>query len=634
MNFVGKIWKLLVGIKDGLVLVFMLLFFAALFALLSARPNPGQVREGALEIDLAGFVVEEASPIDPFSAILSGRAPIKEFPARDLVRALDAAASDDRIKVVVLDLSRFLGGGQVHMQEIGDALDRVRQAEKPVLTYGFAYGDDHLHLAAHANEVWLDPQGGAIVNGPGGSNLYYADLLDRLGVNARIYRVGEFKSAVEPYTRNSMSDEARANIAGVYDVLWEEWQAHVRTARPKIKLGEVTSDPIGWLERSDGDIAKAALGAGLVDTLGDRVAFGKRVAEIAGESRSDNKPGSFAKSDYEAFLAAHPMATPGKAIGVVTIAGNIVDGEAGPGTAGGDRISDLLDDALRADLAALVVRIDSPGGSAIASEQIRRAIQRHRDTDIPVAVSFANVAASGGYWVAMESDRIFAQPETITGSIGVYAVLPTLENAIGKVGVSADGYRTTPLSGQPDLLGGLTPEADAIAQASVERTYSNFLALVSKGRKIDVASLDALAQGRVWDGGTARQVGLVDQFGGLDEALAWAAEQAGLNEGEWHTRFLGDQPSGYDPLIRRWVMDAARPAAGIPHQADIFTLAAHQRTMLAARLDADLKRLMGGEGIQAYCMECPVHSPLLMAAPRDLGWFARLMAAAAVLPGT
>ncbi len=617
MNFVGKVWKLLVGIKDGLVLLFMLLFFAALFGALAARPSPGKVREGALEIALAGFVVEEASAVDPLRALISGEAPVEEFPARDVVRALEAAATDDRIKAVVLDLSRFLGGGQVNLQEIADAMDRVRKAKKPVLTYAIAYGDDHLLLAAHASEVWLDPQGGAVINGPGGSYLFYADLLDRLGINARIYRVGEFKSAVEPYSRNSFSDEARQNLAGVYEALWAEWQAHVTKARPKLKITEVTRDPAAWLARSQGDLADAALAAGLVDKLGDRVAFGERVAKLVGPSRQSKLPGSYASSDYAAFLAAHPAPTSGRAIGVITIAGGIVDGDAGPGTAGSRRIADLLDEALQANLAALVVRVDSPGGSVTASEEIRRAILRHRDKKIPVAVSFANVAASGGYWVATAGERIFAQPETVTGSIGVFAVIPSFEKAIGKIGVSADGYRTTPLSGQPDIIGGFSPETDALLQASVGATYADFTGLVSKARGIAPAKLESIAGGRVWDGGTARQLQLVDQFGGLDAALAWAAGQAKLKDGEWHARFLGEDAGGYDTLLRQLLKGAGGSAAQTP-RVDLFGLAAQQRSMLAGHLAVDLERLLGGGGVQAYCLACrPVGRSFGTAQPGD-----------------
>ena len=608
MSFVGKIWKILVGIKDGLVLMFMLLFFIALFGILSARPNPGQVRDGALLIDLSGIVVEEKSAVDPIAALLSGSAPMQEYRARDIVRALDAAATDDRVKAVVFDLTTFLGGGQVHMQAIGEAMDRVRKAKKPVLTFALGYADDHMLLAAHATEVWLDPQGLAVISGPGGSNLYFGELLKKLNINARVYRAGDFKSAVEPWSRSSMSDEARVNIGAVYSALWEEWQASVMKARPKLELARVTSDPVAWIASADGDLAKAALTAGLVDKLGDRVEFGARVAELAGKDPWSKKPGSYAASELAPMLADIGTPRSGKAIGVITIAGEIVDGKAGPGVAGGSRIADLLDDALDDNLAALVVRVDSPGGSVTGSEEIRRAIQRFRDRKIPVAVSFANIAASGGYWVSMAGDRIFAQPETITGSIGVFAVVPTFEGAAARIGVGADGYRTTPLSGQPDIIAGFSPEMDAILQASIGGTYSDFLNLVSKARKMPVAQVDAIAGGRVWDGGTARQLGLVDEFGGLEDALAWAAAKAGAKEGDFHAVYLGEQNANYDSLIRQLLTNASAPATSVP-AGDLFALTAQRNGDLAARLARDAERLLGTHGVQAICLDCPVTAP-------------------------
>jgi len=624
MSFVGKVWKVLVGIKDGLVLLFMLLFFVTLFAILSARPSPGQVREGALLIDLSGRVVEEKSVIDPIEALLSGTAPLEEFRARDLVRALDAAATDDRIKAVVIDMTTFMGGGQVHLTEIGEAMDRVRKAKKPVLTYALGYADDHMLLAAHASEVWLDPQGVALVTGPGGNNLYFADLLAKVGINARIYRAGTFKSAVEPFARSSMSDEARENIGGLYGALWEEWQANVTKARPKAQLAQVTRDTAGWIAAGGGDLADAALKAGLVDKLGDRVQFGARVAEIAGKDSGNDKPGAFAASEFGAYLAALGPESGGKTIGVVTIAGEIVDGDAGPGAAGGERIAGLLDDALDDGFAALVVRVDSPGGSAIASEEIRRAIQRYRDRKIPVAVSFANVAASGGYWVATASDRIFAQPGTVTGSIGVFAVVPTFEQTAAKIGVNADGYSTTPLSGQPDLVGGFSPEIEAVLQAGVASTYRDFLARVSRSRKLPVARVDAIGQGRVWDGGAARQIGLVDQFGGLEDALAWAAAKAGLKDGGWHPEFLGAESDNLDPLIRRLLTSRGQGSAALAG-GDPFALAARRQDELAARLVHDALRLTGTGGVQAFCLECPDRpfAPAARRAPK--GGMASLM---------
>jgi len=631
MSFIGKAWRFIVGIKDALVLIFMLLFFLALFAALSATPNPGQVREGALFIDLSGTVVEERSPVDPIAALISGEAPVAEYQARDLVRALDAAAGDDRIEAVVIDMTTFLGGGQVHLQAIGEAMDRVRQTEKPVLTYAIGYADDHMQLAAHASEVWLDPLGGALIAGPGGTNLYYADLIERLNINARVYRVGEFKSAVEPYTRNEPSDAAQENRAALYGALWEEYQANILTARPRIELDRITGDYVAWVENSSGDLAKAALEAGLVDTLGSRVEFGERVAEIVGKSDIDDTPGSYAKSEFAPYLADINPGLGGligseNEIAVVTVAGSIVDGDAGPGTAGGDRIARLLNEALDDDVKGLVVRVDSPGGSVLASEEIRRGIERYRDKGVPVAVSFANVAASGGYWVATAGDRIFAQPETITGSIGVFAVLPTFENAAAEIGVNAAGYRTTPLSGQPDLVAGLTPEVDSILQASVTDTYSDFLERVAAARGMTPQRIDQIAQGRVWDGGTARQLDLVDQFGGLEDAVAWVAKEAGLEEGDWSADFLGAETNNYDSLIRQLVFDnAGNNQQG--RNGDLFALAARQRDALFDRLLSDVDRLTQAEGIQAYCMECP--RPAGPARPARRGWLQQLALALA-----
>ncbi|MEE4153467.1 MAG: signal peptide peptidase SppA [Erythrobacter sp.] len=609
MAFVGKVWKLLVGIKDGLVLIFMLLFFSALFAILSARPSPALVREGALHIDMTGFVVEEARAIEPLALLLSRQPPAPELVAREIVRGLDAAASDDRIKAVVMDMSAFAGGGQVHLQEIAEAMERVRRAEKPVLTYALGYGDDHMHLASHASEVWLDPMGGAFIAGPGGSFLFYADLLEKLSVKARIYRAGEFKSAVEPYVRTELSPEARGNYEALYGSLWEEWQANVKRARPEAELTQVLGDPVAWVANAQGDLAQAALDARLVDRLGDRVEFGERVAEIAGADEWNDRPGAYAKTDFAAFLADKPRSTKGRAIGIVTVAGDIVNGDFGPGAAGSGRISDLLDEALDDDLAGLVVRVNSPGGSTLAAEEIRRAIDRYRAKDLPVAISFANIAASGGYWVATAGDRIFAQPETITGSIGVFAVIPTFEDAAERVGVSVDTLRTTPLSGQPDIIGGFNPEVDAILQASVDDTYDDFLGRVATARGMSKPAVDAIAQGRVWDGGTARQKGLVDQFGGLDDAAAWVASEAGLEPGGWHARFLESDVDERDVFIRQLLTNLTGAPDAV-RSAGLFGLAEQRRLQMLARARVDLDRLTSSGGIQAYCVFCPAVTPV------------------------
>lgn len=621
MSFAGKVWRLLVGIKDGLSLIFLLLFFALLYFALTMRPNPGTVRDGALLLNLDGAVVEEASDIDPLQLLLSDTVPPAEYPARDLVRAIDAAAGDGRIKAIVLDLSRFLGGGQVHLAEIGAALDRARAAKKPVFAFANVYIDDGMMLAAHASEVWVDPMGGAVITGPGGERPYYGRLLELLQVKAHVFRVGTYKSAVEPFTRNDMSPEARENAASLYDAMWREWQADVKKARPRANLALVTREPVQWLAAQRGDTAKAALAAGLVDRIGDKAAFGRRVARVAGADNRDDSPGAYAHTTLDAWLAASRPGKPGKAIGVVTIAGEIVDGDAGPGTAGGDRIAELLDDALDDNLAALVVRVDSPGGSVMASEEIRRAIMRHKARKIPVAVSMANVAASGGYWVSTPADRIFAEPETITGSIGIFAVIPTFEDALEKWGVSSDGVKTTPLSGQPDLLGGLNPETEAMAQAAIENGYARFIGLVAKARGKSPAQIDAIGQGRVWDGGAARQIGLVDQYGGLDDALAWAAQAAGLKDGAWHAKYLGGGTDPYHSLLQQMMRDDNGEAPAAAH--DFVALLTARQASFAQALLRDAGRVLDMRGAQAYCLACP-QAPAARRETRDLGTLAAL----------
>ena len=601
MAFAKSVWRLLRGIKDALVLLFMLLFFMALYAVMMSRPSPAQVREGALLMELNGYVVEERTAIDPISALISGQAPISEYDVQDLVHALDSAVDDQRIGAVVLDLSGFLGGGQAHLQDIGAALDRVRAADKPVLTFAVAYADDGMMLASHASEVWLDPLGGAIIAGPGGERLYYAGLLERLNINARVYRVGTYKSAVEPYLASEMSEAARQNYTALYGALWEEWQANVKKARPDTDIAAVTGDPVAWVKAASGDLATAAKQAGLVDTLGSYVDFGHRVAEIVGEDPYDDYPGSYAYTELDPWLADNLPSTNGSAIGVITIAGEIVDGDAGPGTAGGDRIGELLDNALDDDLAGLIVRVDSPGGSVFASEVIREAIERHSEAGIPVAVSMANVAASGGYWVSTPADRIFAEPETITGSIGIFAVIPTFEDLAEEYGVNSDGVRTTPLSGQPDLIGGFTPEVDAILQSTIADGYSDFIKRVSDSRKLSPEQVDRIAQGRVWDGGTARQIGLVDQYGGLDTAAEWVAQKAGITDHDWHLTFLGSSEATYDTLLRSLVMPEA---VKVPAQ-DVFALVSHRQSAAVSRLEHDARRLLTIRGMQAYCLECP-----------------------------
>ena len=603
MKFVRAIWKLLVGIKDALVLLFMLLFFGLLYAGLSAKPAP--VGSGVLALDLDGTVVEQPAKADVAEIFTGASNGPKQYRLRDLVAALDEAKDDDRIKAVALDLDGFGGGGQVAMADLADALARVRASGKPVIAYATGYSDDSYQLASAASEVWLNPLGGIALFGPGGSGLYYKGLLDKLGVTANIYRVGTYKSAVEPFIRNDMSPEARQNAQALGGALLETWRESVLKHRSKAKIDAYMRDTAGSVRASGGDFAKAAVAAGLVDKLADREAFEARLAELGG-SDADAR-GGYKKIKLDSFVRDTVDEQPNGPIGVVTVAGMIVDGRASAGTAGGDSIAEVIEKGVRDDgLKALVVRVDSPGGSVIASERIRQAILAAKRRKLPVVVSMGNVAASGGYWVATPADFIFAEPSTITGSIGVFGILPSFEGALQKLGLGADGIKTTPLSGEPDLLKGPAPEADFLIQTGVESTYRRFLGIVAQSRNKSPSQVDQIAQGRVWDGGSARQLGLVDGFGGMDEAIAKAAELARLGEGNREVRYLERPVSLRESLIDMLAVEDLEDDGAAP--ADAYAAFGRTEAQLAAAI-ADMRAVLGGPRIQARCLECAADLP-------------------------
>jgi protease IV len=626
MRFVGKVWKLLVGVKDGLVLIVMLLFFGMLYAVMSARPTVGAGEKGALLLDISGPIVEQPAQASP-ADVLTGSGVAREYRLRDVVAALHSAATDDRIQAVALDLDIFAGGGQSTLSQVGEAIDEVKRAGKKVVAYASGYDDDSYLLASHASEIWLNPMGSVFVVGPGGNNLYFKGLLDKLGVTANVYRVGSFKSAVEPFTRSDMSPEARENYQALAGALWESWRQEVQRARPKAQITAYVGDPASRIAAANGDTAKAALDAGLVDRIGDREAFGQRMAEITG-AKYDAVPGSFRTIAYDAWVATNPASDDGGQIGIVTVAGNIVDGKAGLGTAGAETIVRALEKGLREkSLKALVVRIDSGGGSAFASERIRQSVLAAKAKGLPVVVSMGSVAASGGYWIAAAGDKIYAEPSTITGSIGVFGLLPSFEGTLAKLGLGADGVKTTPLSGEPDLLRGPGPEADRLLQMGVEGVYRRFLGLVSQSRKLPVQRVHEIAQGRVWDGGAARQLGLVDAFGGLDDAIAEAARLAKIDAGDAKPVWLEKEPDFADELFLALASEEEEESVS----RDALARMAQQQQRLMLRGMVDAEQMLSGPSIQARCLECPATGslPPLSALGRSgfTGWLMRLFGA-------
>jgi protease-4 len=614
MRFARAIWKLLVGIKDALVLLFMLMFFAVLYAGLSAKPAP--VTAGVLALDLNGSVVEQPSKAE-LSEVVAGGGAAQEYRLRDLVAALREARTDDRVKAVALDLDGFTGGGQTALSDLSDAIRAVRSSGKPVLAYATGYTDDGYQIAAAASEVWLNPLGLVAIAGPGSQHLYYKGLLDKLGVTPHVYRVGTYKAAVEPFTRSDMSPEARENAQALANALLESWRESVLKARPNAKIDAYMRDMPGAVQAAGGDMAKAALNAGLVDKIADRQAFEQRLAQLGGED--ENALGGYKRIKLPAYVRDAREDREYGPIGVVTVAGMIVDGKASAGTAGGDSIAELIEKGLSDNnLKALVVRVDSPGGSVLASERIRQAILEAKRQKLPVVVSMGNVAASGGYWVSTPADFIYAEPSTITGSIGVFGILPSFEGTREKLGLGADGVKTTPLSGEPDVLNGPSPEAEQLLQTGVDSIYRRFLGIVSQSRHKSPAEIDRIAQGRVWDGGTARQLGLVDGFGGMDEAIAKAAELAKLGD-ERGVTYL-DRPTTFKEQLIEMLAEQEKDEGSVP--AEGFALFGNGQLKLAQAL-ADVRSVLTGPSIQVRCLECPTVTPARIE-KKDAGFLSAL----------
>jgi protease-4 len=615
MKFVKAVWKLLVGIKDALVLIFMLLFFGLLYAGLSSRP--AAIKAGVLALDLDGAVVEQPSRAG-FADIAGGSRTPREYRLRDLIGALDAARRDDRVKAVALDLGNFIGGGQTAMSDLADAVRRLRSSGKPVVAYAVAYSDDSYLVASAASEVWMDPLGAVAIAGPGGSNLYFKGLLDKLGVTANVYRVGTYKAAVEPYTRSDMSPAAKENAQALAGALLESWREAVARNRPKAKVEPYMMNPVGALAAGGGDLSRAAIEFGLVDKIGSREQFEARMAQLGG--KDSGSPTGYKAIKLDNYVDDAVPTNSDGTIGVITVAGMIVDGQASPGTAGGDSIAELIDKAVQKNsLKALVVRVDSPGGSVLASERIRQSILNAKRHKLPVVVSMGSVAASGGYWVSTPGDFIYAEPSTITGSIGVFGILPSFQGTLKKLGIGADGIQTTPLSGQPDLLAGPSPVANQMLQAGVDSIYRHFLGIVAQSRHKQPVEVDRIAQGRVWDGGTARQLGLVDGFGGLSDAIEKAGALAKISNPQDQVRYLERPPSFEDQLVAMLARDSSTEG----QDQDAFSAIAPESRITDA-MD-ELRSVLSSPRIQARCLDCPPVAPARVS-KQDVGFWAAVRA--------
>jgi protease-4 len=548
-----SLWGRLGWLLDGSRrLVLNLLFLAIVLGLLLAWLKSGPPRlkdKTVLVLDLAGPLVEQrsGSPRDQALQQLQGQ-PGGQVQLRDLVTVLDAAASDEHISSVLLVLDDFQGAGLPSLREAMAAIARFKQASgKKVLAWGQHYDQRQYLLASAADELLLHPMGLVRIEGYGRLRSYYRDAFDRLGVSANVIRVGKYKNFGEPYFANGPSPATLEADATLYDALWASYSGMVETARklPAGGLGQLINELTQRLEAAGGDLARLALDGKLVDGLKTRDQLRDLLIQ---RGARDDEAKTFRQIGFADYLARQtPKSSGGDAIGVVVAQGEIVDGTAGPGTVGGQSTADLIRKARDDDkIKAIVLRVNSPGGSAFASELIRRELELARAAGKPVVVSMGDVAASGGYWISMAADAVIADPSTLTGSIGVFAMLPTAEGLMAKLSVNTAGYSTTWLTNVYDPRRPLDPRFGALVQLAIGHIYADFTGKAAAARKTSVDKIDAVAQGRVWTGEQALARGLVDRTGSFGDALATATQLAKLDK-DRRVAYIEREPS---PLNR------------------------------------------------------------------------------------
>lgn len=503
-----------------------------------------------LVIAPTGALVEhvEADPVQQLMQRWTGEPPLQTS-VSSVVDAFDRGREDDRIAFAVLKLDELRQAGQAGIDEVAQAAKRFREAGKKVYVWADMLTQSQYALAAQADEIALDPFGGVWVEGYSVYPNYFAQLLDRLGVTVSVFRVGEYKSAVEPFIRNDMSDAARAANAAWLEDIWAGYLQRASTVRTEVAdtLPAVLRTLPDRLEAAGGDMATVYESAGIVDRLETLQAFRERMGETVG--MAENSHGSFRQIHFRSYLKATeeaPQAAGEQArIAKIHVQGMIVDGYGEPGTAGGDAVAENLLRASRDDnVKAVILRVDSPGGSVLASERIRRAVLAVKEAGKPVIASMASQAASGGYWISMDADEIIAYDATITGSIGVFGLWMSVDEGLDRIGVNTDGVGTTPLAGKlrPDQP--LDDDLRRIFQSGVEHAYRTFIEHVAEGREMPVEAVRTVAEGRVWSGKQALERGLVDRLGGLDTAVERAAELAQLDAGSYRvTTPRGAQPS-------------------------------------------------------------------------------------------
>jgi protease-4 len=603
MGFFGLVWRILEGVRRVLHLILLLVIFGFILAALHTS-IPIVPHAAALVIAPEGEIVEQLAS-DPvrraFGQASGGPAP--ETLLRDVTDAIAAAKSDERIKLIVLDLGALDSTGLSKLQEIGAALREFRAGGKRVVVAADSLDQTQYYLAAQAGEVYLDPMGLVYVDGFSYYRMFLKDAIDKLGVDVNVFRAGTYKSFTDQFSRSDMAPSEREETSVWLESLWNAYQQDVTRARslPAGALNEYVAEEPAALAAAGGDSAKLALQRGLVTALKSRRQLADELKVLVGEDEDTHSFNSIAMNQYLASVRSkHVLRSKSDAkVGIIVASGEILDGRQPPGTIGGDSTADLLRQA-RFDNAvkAVVLRVDSPGGSMFASEQILREVQTLRKAGKPVVVSMSTYAASGGYYISAAANQIFASPTTLTGSIGVFSVVPTFQHTLEKFGVKIDGIGTTPLAGDMRQDRTLTPARRRILQTSVDHAYAEFLRRVGDGRKKPVEDVDKIAQGRVWAGVDAQRIGLVDHLGGLKDASDAAAKLAELGS-DYNVDYIEPELSLREELLmqlRSEMLHMGQIAGIIAPRSDVQRIL--DPVLEQARAVA---RLNDPRGLYAYC---------------------------------
>ncbi|ARN74902.1 signal peptide peptidase SppA [Oceanicoccus sagamiensis] len=537
-GFIRRNFRRLMTLLSTLRIVVTNLLFLVVLGVLFLAFSGGEIPtipgKGALVLNIQGSLVDQKNYVDPLVRIMGESDPSQyETLLQDVIDAIDYGREDERITTLVLSLDDMMYGGIAKMQELAPALQRFRDSGKKIIAVGDNYLQDQYWLAAQADEIYINPNGAVLIDGYGLYRNYFKQALEKLHIDFHVFRVGEYKSAMEPYIRNDMSTEAKQANQVWLGALWDEYVVGVAERRSfsKADLNQYINQFDQRLADYQGNTSSAAMAAGLIDGIKTRDEINRYLVDVVGAVDED---GNYQGIGFERYLWVKNIelseAAESARVGVIVAAGNIVDGEQAPGAIGGDTLASLIREARRdATIRAVVLRIDSGGGSAFASEIIRQELLLLKAEGKPLVVSMGGMAASGGYWIAADADEIWALPSTLTGSIGIFGAFPTLDKSLAALGITTDGVGTTNMAGAMRIDRPLQPIAARSIQSILERGYAQFITIVAEGRELPKSEVEGLAKGRVWSGKDAQRLGLVDQLGTLDQAIASAAALAELD---------------------------------------------------------------------------------------------------------